>query len=121
MFDTRYAVFDVRLSGTSWAAIGEDACAEVSADMSDTALFDLLIGMAENLDDGHTTLTAPALGRDEDAETTIYPHYPQVATLEDVVETNYLDAAFATGARDEISLGHDRSHWLHQHNVDGRA
>ena len=103
--DERYAVFDVRLSATSWKQIGSSACEEVDSEMSDDELFDLLIAMAENLDDGHTTLTATALGRDEDAEITIYPHYAQVATLEDLIEGNYLNGDFATGAEDEISWG----------------
>ncbi|HLU64975.1 MAG TPA: S41 family peptidase, partial [Kofleriaceae bacterium] len=104
-FDLHYAVFDVRLRGTSWAAIGEEACAALLADISGDDLFDLLIGMAEHLDDGHVTLTAPELGRDEDAEVSVYPHYDAVYELEDLVEEEYLDDSFERAAEDEISWG----------------
>lgn len=103
VIDRRYAVFDVRLDGASWAAIGEAACAELSADTEGDELFDLLLGMAENLDDGHTTLVADDLGRDESAEVSSWPYYDQAYGLEDLIEANYLDADFSRGAGDEIS------------------
>lgn len=105
VFDERYAVFDARLSGISWAAIGEQACAGLTADTSGDALYDLLMSIAEQLDDGHVTLFAEDLGRDEDAEVTVYPHYQQVYGLEDLIEAGYLDADFTTAAGDEISWG----------------
>jgi carboxyl-terminal processing protease len=103
-FHRHYAVFDLRLpAGTSWKEIGEAACDDVSDDMSDDELYDVLLGMAQELDDGHTTLFADDLGRDEDAEVTVYPYYDQLYTLEDVVEAEYLDDDFTTAAEDEIS------------------
>jgi C-terminal processing protease CtpA/Prc len=105
VLDERYAVFDVRLGDRSWAAIGEEACGRLTADTAGDALFDLLMGMAEQLDDGHTTLVADELGRDESAEVSEWPYYEQAYGLEDLVEATYLDAGFQTAAGDEISWG----------------
>lgn len=105
VLDDRYAVFDVRLDGESWAAIGEEACGRLTADTGGDALFDLLLGMAEHLDDGHTTLLASELGRDESAEVSPWPHYNAAYGLEDLVEANYLDADLTAAASGEISWG----------------
>jgi len=103
--DSSYAVFDVRLTDTSWAAIGSDACSMDTDGMTDTALYDLLLHMAERLDDGHTNQGASSLGRDEDAWVSEYPYYEQLYTLEGNVETQYLDGDLTYGAEDEISWG----------------
>jgi len=105
VLDERFAVFDLRLTDTTWAEIGRAGCDRISAGMTDDELFDVLIEMARFLDDGHTNLTADNIGRDEDAEVSIYPHYEEVYGLEDLIETRYLDAAFTTAAEDEISWG----------------
>ncbi|TMQ11662.1 MAG: hypothetical protein E6J91_22245 [Deltaproteobacteria bacterium] len=61
--------------------------------------------MAKHLDDGHVTLMADALGRNENAEVTVYPHYPDVDGLENLIDAKYLDDGFTTAAQDEISWG----------------
>ncbi|HEY5922907.1 MAG TPA: hypothetical protein VIV11_14610, partial [Kofleriaceae bacterium] len=105
VFDEHYAVFDVRLVDESWDAVGRAGCANVSADMTDAALYDVLLGMAQELDDGHITLTADSLGRDDDAEVSVYPNDDAVEMLEDLVESAYLDGSFTTAAENEISWG----------------
>jgi hypothetical protein len=104
-FDETYALFDIRLPDGSWDDIGREACATIGPDTAGDALFDLLMGMARNLDDGHVQLEAPDLGRDEDALVSIYPHEDEVEQLEGNVEDNYLDGALTYAAEDEIAWG----------------
>jgi hypothetical protein len=104
--DAEYAVFDARLPATtSWADLGESACASLRADMSESALFDHLISLVRNLDDGQLTLSAAALGREESAWTSAYPHYDQVAALEFIVEAMYLDTFLTWSAQNWFAWG----------------
>src|SRR5262249_48213663 len=82
VFDQKYALWDIRLRDESWAAIGEEACAKLTDATAGKELFDLLIGMARHLDDGHSNLEAPELGLDEDAWVSAYPYYAQMYELE---------------------------------------
>src|SRR5678809_1707947 len=45
-FDRWYGAFDTRLPGSDWSALGEAACASITADMGDATLFDVLVGLA---------------------------------------------------------------------------
>lgn len=104
--DREYAVFDVRLTTTTWAEVGETNRARIVDGMSDEELYEVLLDTAKALDDGHTVLTADSLGRQDDAEVSVYPNYDAVGTIEDIVVEHYLDQdAFTTGAEDEISWG----------------
>lgn len=103
--DRRYAVFDIRLTDESWAEVGARGCAQIEAGMSENDLYDVLLGMAQTLDDGHINLIAAALDRDEAAEVTLYPHYEQVYGLRSLVAERYLDAAPRTAANDKIAWG----------------
>src|SRR5262245_14761502 len=82
VFDQKYALFDIRMPDESWAAIGEEACAKLTDTTAGKDLFDLLIGMARHLDDGHSNLEAPELGLAEDAWVSAYPYYEQMYELE---------------------------------------
>ncbi|MGE0785326.1 MAG: S41 family peptidase [Sandaracinaceae bacterium] len=104
-FDRDYALFDLRLPTESWDDVGRAGCAQMSESITDVGLFDVLIGMARHLDDGHTTLTADALGRDEDAQVSVYAHEDEMDDIESTVEDEYLDDDFATAAEDELSWG----------------
>ncbi len=103
--DRRYAVFDIRLTEEGWADVGARGCAQIEAGMSDAALYDVLLGMAQALDDGHINLIAPSLDRDEAAEVTLYPHYEQVYGLRALVAERYLDSAPRNAANDKIAWG----------------
>lgn len=106
VLDAEYAVFDARLPATtSWATLGAATCASITPFMADADLFDVLIGLARNLDDGHVTLAAEALGREESAWTSAYPHYPQVESLEFIVQAMYLDTFLSWSAEDWFSWG----------------
>jgi carboxyl-terminal processing protease len=105
-FEAHYGAFDLRLPGGDWTALGQAACPELGdGDISDDALFDLMIALARNLDDGHVELTAPSLGRSEDAWVSAYPYYEELYELEYNAEARYLDAELSWGARDWISWG----------------
>lgn len=110
-FDEQYALFDLRLPGDDWAELGEDARAQLAAAdadgrLTDDVLFDVLIGLARHLDDGHVDLTADDLARDEDAWVSAYPEYDALYELEDNAELEYLDQdQLARAAEDEISWG----------------
>jgi carboxyl-terminal processing protease len=104
-FDETYALFDIRLPDASWGDLGRATCATIGPDTAGDALFDLLLGMARNLDDGHVQLDAPELGRDEDALVSVYPYETEVAQLEGNVEASYLDGALTYAAEDEFAWG----------------
>lgn len=105
-FDRYYGAFTTRLPMGDWRALGEQACAELGdGELSDDALFDVLIGLARNFDDGHTELTAPELNRDEDAWVHAYPFYEQLYELEYLAEAHYVDGELAWGAQDWIGWG----------------
>ncbi|MEM9491776.1 MAG: hypothetical protein AAGC55_21700, partial [Myxococcota bacterium] len=89
--DARYAVFDVRLPGRSWAAVGANGCDRLGAGMSDSELYDVLIDMARQLDDGHTEIVADELARDDDGWVSVYPFYEQLYQLEGNAEDTYID------------------------------
>ena len=100
-FDKYYAVFDLRLPDTTWSQVGADYCDQVHEAMSDEALFDVLLSMAQELDDGHVELTARSIGRDEDAWLTEYPYYDEMYELELNVEDVYLDDRQLSWAADD--------------------
>ena len=107
-FDEQYALFDVRLPQGSWYALGEDGCAAIEADpqMPDTELFALMIDMIEQLDDGHSNVSARELHLDDDGWVSEYPHYEALYGLEDNVEARYLDEPqFERAGWDEFSWG----------------
>src|SRR5690606_39107550 len=94
-----------RLAFRSSAEIGADACAKLTPDITPAALYELLLGMAKNLDVAHTVLTADDLGRDDDAWVTAYPHYDQLDMLEENVNDEYLDGDLRYAAEDESAWG----------------
>lgn len=104
-FDRWYGAFDTRLPNGDWHALGEAACADIHAGMSDDALYDVLIALARNFDDGHTELTAPSLRRDEDAWVHAYPYYEQLYELEYDAEDRYVDGDLRWTAQDWIGWG----------------
>lgn len=104
-FDEIYAVFDIRLPDASWSDLGRDACAALGPEPSDEALYDVLIGLARNLDDGHVNLNAPELDRNEDAWVSEYPYYRETYRLELNAEERYLDAPLSWAARDWFAWG----------------
>jgi carboxyl-terminal processing protease len=103
--DAEYAVFDERLPGGDWAALGEEGCAQLGPGTDKDALYDALIGLARGLDDGHTTIRAEDLDRDEDAWVLVYPHYQATYSLERNAEANYLDAPLRWAAQDWFAWG----------------
>jgi carboxyl-terminal processing protease len=105
LFDEKYAVFDYRLSGKSWKQLGREACPSITAGMSDEALYDAMLALLQNLDDGHTNLTAEALGRDEDAQVNLYPFEDALDTIEDNVDATYVDDELTFAAEDSIGWG----------------
>jgi C-terminal processing protease CtpA/Prc len=104
-FDRDYALFDVRLPDRSWAALGTQTCAALGPDTDDDALFDALLELARNLDDGHVELTAKDLGRDEDAWVSVYPHVETMEAVELIVEEAYLEGPLSWAARDWVAWG----------------
>ncbi len=104
-FDRHYALFDIRLAEQDWTALGQDACKDIDADMSDEALFGVLLTLARNFDDGHVQLSAPALDLEEDAWVSVYPHQDDMESIEDNMEARYLDAPLTYGAADEMAWG----------------
>ena len=104
--DRGYGPFSERLpEGRTWEDIGEDWRAEVSNDLSGDALFDVLIGMAGELDDGHTNLSAFWLGRDEDAWVSAYPHLDALEDLGGITDTTHLDTVDGSAGRGRIVWG----------------
>jgi C-terminal processing protease CtpA/Prc len=78
----------------------------VNDDAPESALFDLLLGMAMNLNDTHTVLTADTLDREADAWASPYRHYDDLGELESNVESRYVDGrALKFAAEDEIAWG----------------
>jgi hypothetical protein len=104
-FDRDYALFDLRLAGGSWDALGREACASIDASTAGHELFDVLLRLAQNLDDGHVQITADDLGRDEDAQVSVYPHEAAVEQIETLVEANYLDGELTPAANDSFAWG----------------
>ncbi len=101
--DLEYAVFDYRLPDGDWAELGTSACAGLSDDPSDDELFDAIMNLARNLDDGHTTLWSGE--RYEDAQVNLYPYDDEVFDAEGVVEDNYLDGSLSFAADDYFAWG----------------
>ncbi len=99
-FDTNYAVFDYRLPNGDWNTIGRDGCASIDVNTGEDALFDVLIGMAQNLDDGHVQLGSPG-GREEDAWVSAYPYYDEAQELEFNAESNYIEEDELTWAAED--------------------
>lgn len=97
--DDNYAVFDARLNEVTWRSIGSAACPQIRDPMSREALFDALLWMARQLDDGHTTI------RDEDAWVSVYPHYEVVDGLETIVEQQYADEPLRRRAQRQVAFG----------------
>lgn len=103
--DRRYALFDLRLPGLDWAELGEQACTRLPEDASDDALFDGIIELARELDDGHVQLYAESLDRDEDGWVSAYPHLEAIAEVEQLVEAEYLDQPLSWAAQDWVAWG----------------
>lgn len=105
-FEAYYGLFEQRLPGGDWHALGLDACAQLGdGDIDDGALFDVMMGLARNLDDGHVELTAPSLDRSEDAWVSEYPYYEQLYELESNAESRYVDGDLSWAAQDWIGWG----------------
>jgi carboxyl-terminal processing protease len=103
-FDERYAVFDAHLPAGGWYELGGIHCAAMGDDPSDDQLFDAMIGLARELDDGHVNLCAPSRGC-EDAWVSVYPEYPALYSAELQVEEHYLDRRLAWAANDWFAWG----------------
>lgn len=105
--DEGYGPFEERLpEGRTWADIGEDWGGQVSEDLSGDELFDVLIGMAGELDDGHTSLRARLLGRDEDAWVSAYPHVDVLEEdLGDIIDEAYLSGETDSAGRGRLTWG----------------
>ncbi len=101
--DRRYAVFGERLPRGDWAALGAQRCEVLDDRPGDDALFDLVLGLARELDDGHTTLSSGA--RDEDAWVSVYPYYDALYTLEINAEREYLSGPLSWAAEDWFAWG----------------
>lgn len=104
-FDSRYAVFAERLDDGRWSELLDEGCASVDAHTTDDALFDAMLDLVRNLDDGHVNLIAADLGRAEDAWVSAYPHYRELYGLELGVERHYLDAPLSWDAEDWFAWG----------------
>lgn len=87
--DAEYAVFAERLPDGDWEALGREGCDGLGEDRD--ALFAALLGLAENLDDGHIQLRGG--GHDEDAWVSAYPH----EDLLDEVPDRYAEHSGANG------------------------
>lgn len=111
-FDEQYALFDVRLPNSSWNELGEQACDKINAaiyakgEVTDHELFDLLIDLAEYLDDGHITLEADNIRLEDDAWINEYIYEDELGELEGNIEENYINEdEFSTAAEEEFSWG----------------
>jgi carboxyl-terminal processing protease len=104
-FDERYAVFDVRLPGGDWSALGRAACERLGDGADDEALYEVLLDLARNLDDGHVGLEAPDLGREDDAWVSVYPHQDAAEGLELNAEERYLSEELSWAANDWFAWG----------------
>jgi carboxyl-terminal processing protease len=104
-FDRDYALFDLRLAGSTWDDVGREGCARMSESITDDALFDVLLSMAQRLDDGHVNLTADDIGRDEDAWVSEYPYITEMEEIESTVEEEYLDDDLSWAADDWFAWG----------------
>lgn len=103
-FDRHYALFEERSPG-DWAALGAEACAAVSAETDDAALYDVLLGLARRFDDGHVQLEADDLDRSDDGWVSLYPRQAELPRLTPLVESRYAAAALRRGALDAIAWG----------------
>jgi carboxyl-terminal processing protease len=105
--DNRYAVFAERLpTGKTWAQLGQRYGKRVNGKMSSTQLFDALIGMVRELDDGHTSLKAKDLDRDEDAAAAPYKYEDELDGIESNVKARYVEEKRLTSlARGKIKYG----------------
>lgn len=104
-FDQYYALFDVRLPQTTWGALGASACDELTDDTPEDALFEVLLSMAQALNDGHVQLEAPSLGRYADGWVSAYPYDEELDELEFGVEANYLAGPLSWAANDWFAWG----------------
>lgn len=103
--DAEYGPFEERLPPqTTWAEIGETGRATMTDGASRDEVYDVLIGMARTLNDGHISINAPGLGRDEDGWATPWPHLDKLDAIADVVQKHYLDRVEAD-ARGRIWWG----------------
>jgi carboxyl-terminal processing protease len=102
-FDERYAVFDAHLSpGADWRALGGEHCEALGEAPTDEQLYDTLLALARELDDGHVNVCAE---RCEDAWVSVYPHYPALYALEGQIEEHYLDGRLSWAAEDWVAWG----------------
>ncbi len=98
--DERYALFDIRLPADNWSAL-RDVHAPTTSGKDD--LFDAMISLARELDDGHVTL------RGTDAWVSAYPHYDTLERLEINAEEHYLDEPLTWDAQDWFAWGRSGS------------
>jgi len=103
--DRGYVLFAIRFPECDWESLGEARCDDLEADDSDAVLFSAMVGLAENLDDGHTTIRAREIRRFSDAWVTEYPYYDQMGALERMIEDVYLDAPLSWAAEDWFAWG----------------
>ncbi len=103
--DRKYAVFDMRLPGRSWAEVGVGACDAVSRDSTARGTFSTLVSMARTLDDGHIQITAPSLDTSDTGWGSEYAHGAEMAELVTLVERRYASGRLHRGARDRFRWG----------------
>ncbi len=104
-FDRHYAGFGERLHGRTWDEWGRVSCARLGANPTDEELYATMLAMLRALDDGHSSLTAPSLGRDEDAWVSVYRKYDATYALVENAETHYLTGPLTRAARGRIAWG----------------
>lgn len=105
VFDERYAVFDAHLPSGDWRELGGVHCDVLGERPSEAEVFEALLSLVRELDDGHVNLCAPSLGRCEDAWVSVYPHYPQLYVAELMIEQRYLDGQLSWAANDWVAWG----------------
>lgn len=104
--DEDYALFDLRLDPEeSWDEVGERYRQQLAEDGSRDELFDLLIAMARELDDGHVTLRSLTLDRDEDGQVEPYPYMDEMHSLAALIDDDRLQAGPAVTANDALYWG----------------
>ena len=104
-FDERYAVFDQRLPDRTWDDVGDAYCSELTGDMGDPELFEVLVDMVRELDDGHVQVRLPREGLSASGWANPYPHYPALYDLEFQAEADYLDGPLTWAGNRWVSWG----------------
>ena len=105
VFDRDYALFAERLPHHDWRTLTDAVREDLGPDTTDDALYDAMIGLVRELDDGHSGIIARDLGRNEDGQTTLYPHAEVMESVELDVERHYLSRDLRWAARDWVAWG----------------